>query len=229
MNETQVGRRSMIGGVGVALAGFAAGAATACAQAPEAGGPGFSPDRHEQDAWMDMLAGGHRIFIDSATPAGGAEALLFANNLYNAQSEAYAGGNGDLALVVCFRHLSTPFGYNDEVWAKYGEAFNGLMQFPDPATGQAPSVNLMNSPSLTSLPNMGNTIDALIGRGAQFAICNAATQFISGQIAAGTGASAEDVYQELVAGAIPNSRFVPAGVMAVTRSQEYGYSLLYSG
>ena len=42
------------------------------------------------------------------------------------------------------------------------------------------------------------------------------------------GEAADDIYQELVANAIPNGRFVAAGVVAATRSQEYGYSLLYA-
>lgn len=230
IGQQKVGRRTLVAGMGSAVAGFAVGASTACAQAPEtAPSGGFVPERHELDAWMDALPGGHRVFIDSATPNGGAEALLFANNLYNAQQDAYSGSPADFAMVVCLRHLSTPFGYVDGIWEKYGAAFNSLMQFPDPDTGQAPTRNLMNSADHPGLPNMGNTIDSLVARGTQFAICNAATLFISGQVAAATGASADDVYQELVAGAIPNSRFVPAGVMAATRSQEYGYSLLYAG
>ena len=65
-------------------------------------------------------------------------------------------------------------------------------------------------------------------QGVQFAICNRATRRWSMALAAATGASQEDVYAELIANGIPNSRFVPAGVVAVTRAQEYGYSLLYA-
>jgi intracellular sulfur oxidation DsrE/DsrF family protein len=178
---------------------------------------------------MDALPGQHRVFIDSATAHGGAEALLYTNNIYNAQENAYSGVAADFAMVVCFRHFSTPFGYSDAVWEKYGEGFHGLIQFPNPVTGKAPTVNLMNSTDVPGLPNFGVTIDTLVARGTQFAICNNATRFIAGQLAAGAGTSADDVYEELVAGAIPNSRFVSAGVMALTRAQEYGYSLLYAG
>ncbi len=76
---------------------------------------------------------------------------------------------------------------------------------------------------------MGNTIDSLLERGTQFAVCNAATQFFAGQVSQATGIGSDEAYDELVASAIPNSRFVSAGVVAVTRAQEYGYSLLYAG
>ncbi len=41
--------------------------------------------------------------------------------------------------------------------------------------------------------------------------------------------SKDSVYKELVASAIPNGHFVAAGVIAVTRAQEYDYSLLTAG
>ena len=79
------------------------------------------------------------------------------------------------------------------------------------------------------LDNGGDTIDKMRGRGVQFALCNAATRWYSGYIAGETGGKAEDVYEEFVEAAIPDSRFVAAGVFATTRAQEYGYSLLYAG
>ena len=227
MEQDSVKRRSLIVGMGAAAAGLAA---SACAQNTAAvESTDFVPTRHDLDRWMDELPGQHRIFVDSATARGGAEALLYTNNLYNAQENAYSGSPADLAMVVCFRHLSTPFGYDDEIWSKYGDVFQGLMDFSDPDTGAAPRMNLMNSPDHATLPNGGNTIDSLVRRGARFVVCDAATRFFSGRIAAARGESSETVYEELVASGIPNSRFVAAGVMAVTRAQEYGYSLLDAG
>ena len=88
----------------------------------------------------------------------------------------------------------------------------------------------MNSPDYgPSLPNVGTTSDSLVERGTQFAVCDAATRFFSRQVARTAGVNADQVYDELVASAIPNSRFVSAGVVAVPRAQEYSYSLLYAG
>jgi hypothetical protein len=225
-NRDFKGRRSIIAGMGVAAAGLTLGATSARAQRRSRS---FEPMRHSADAWFNELPGTHRVFVDTSTPSGGAEGLLYANNIYDAQTNAYSGAPSDFAMIVCFRHFSTPFGYNDAIWQKYGEGLYGLMQFADPDTGKAPMINLMNSSSHTTLPNFGVTIDAHVAKGTQFAICNAATHFIAMQLAASTGGSADDIYEELTAGAIPNSRFVPAGVMAVTRAQEYGYSLLTAG
>jgi hypothetical protein len=219
-------RRSLVTGMGIAAVGLAAGATRADAQTA---GSGFQPARHRLDGWLDALPGTHRIFIDSAGPQGAGEALLYANNLFHARETAYADEPADCAIVVCFRHFSTPFGYNDAIWAKYGEIFNSFLAFPDPATGKAPQINLMNSAAHTSLPNLGVTIDAMKAKGTQFVICSAATQFIAGVIAEQTGGDAGAIRDELVAGGMEGGRFVSAGVVALTRAQEYGYSLLYAG
>ena len=220
-------RRSVLTGVGAAAAGLALASQSACAQT--GGSAGFQPARDSADAWMGQLSGTHRVFIDSATARGGAEAVLYANNLFTAQEGPdYNGEPADLAMVVCFRHFSTPFGYNDAMWAKYGEIFNSIMNFPDPATGEAPTANMLNQ-DRTDVPNFGFTIDLVTGKGTNFAICRAATSFFSNVIAGATNGSQPEIFDELVANAIPSSRFVSAGVMALTRAQEYGYSLLYAG
>lgn len=223
-------RRALVAGVGVAVAGLVASASSARAQtAPRQSNGRFEPARHRLDSWLDELPGVHRIFIDSGSANGGAEAVGYANNLYIATASAYTGEQADLATVICFRHFSTPFGYNDAMWEKYGEAFHSLIQFPDPSTGAAPKVNMLNSAAHKTLGNRGVTIDALVAKGAHFAICNMATQLIASVAAQRTGGKTEDVHRELMANAIANSHFVPAGVMALTRAQEYGYSLLVAG
>jgi len=224
-------RRSITAGIGVAVAGLIVGGAAAHAQsaAAQQSGSNFRPARHRLDAWFDELPGTHRVFIDSGSAEGGGEALGYANNLYIARDSAYAGEPADFAIVVCFRHLSTPFGYNDAVWAKYGEIFDSLIKYPDPTTGAAPKINLMNSANHKTLSNRGVTIDALAAKGTQFAVCNMATQFIAGAVARQTNGKADEIHDELVRNAVPNSRMVSAGVVALTRAQEYGYSLLVSG
>jgi hypothetical protein len=150
---------------------------------------------------------------------GGGSALRFASNIISAHVEEYAGKASDYAMVVCFRHASTPYGFDDALWAKYGEFLNRNDAI------QAPSSNPMNSPNSYSGQN---TIPSLVAKGGRFAICSRATRSMSVRIASSTGATADEVYAELVAGAIPNSHFVAAGVLAVTRAQEYNYSLLYA-
>jgi hypothetical protein len=57
-------------------------------------------------------------------------------------------------------------------------------------------------------------------------VCDMATHFFAAQLAMMTKGNADAVYKELVANRIPNSYMVAAGVLAVNRAQEYGYTLL---
>ena len=163
---------------------------------------------------------------------GAGEAILYSSNLFNANKAAYAGAtDADLAIVVCMRHFATAFAYTDAMWAKYGKVMSAMLKFTDPKTKEAPSINLYrNSPEYAlTLPNLGNTIDAVTKRGVYFAVCDAATHFLATQMAGPTKMAADDIYKDLSTNLIPNSRLVSAGVMAVTRAQEHGYSLLYAG
>jgi len=226
MKERSRGRRSFITGLGSAVAVTGLGAAGAPAQAP---GSRFQAVRHSDDDWMDKLPGKHRMVIDGVTANGGGEALLFANNLFNANKSAYSLGEQDMAIIIVMRHFATPFAFTDTIWAKYGKPMSAIIKFTDPKTQEAPTTNLYNSPAYgLALPNLGTTIDSLIKRGVQFAICDVATHFAAAQIAGANG-NADAIYKEFTVNTIPNSRFVPAGVVAVNRAQERGYTLIYAG
>jgi len=154
--------------------------------------------------------------------------VLFANNLYDQTKSAYKGTEKDLAIVIVLRHFGTPFGYNDTIWNKYGKQMGTMIQFMDPKTKQPPATNLFNSNAYgLDLPTLGNTLDQVRGLGTRFAICDMATHFFAMQLA-GSGGNADAIYKELVANIIPNARMVSAGVVGVTRAQEYGYALIYS-
>jgi intracellular sulfur oxidation DsrE/DsrF family protein len=217
-------RRRFLSGVGVVAAGATLAATARAADNSE---PRFTPARHAQDAWLDVPSE-HRAFIDSSTTLGGITALNYANNILFAHAEDYAGAESDYGLVVCFRHQSTPFGYNDSIWAKYGNFFSTFLDFKDPHNDESFTSNPLNQ-ARSDFSNRGNTIDSLIARGVSFAICNKATRGMAGRLASVSGNSVEEIYQDLRANNIANSRYVAAGVIATTRSQEYGYSLLYAG
>lgn len=208
-------RRSLLTGLGVAaLAGAALAAPAAQAQQPASG---FQPARHARDAWMDELPGTHRVFIDTDNMAGGTNALRYALNIMNSHVNAYEGSEADTAIIICYRHASTALGYSDAMWAKYGKSLvsTARMTLKD---GEAP-------PSAN--PQMA-TIQQRADKGMHFAVCNSASTFIASVIARDTGQNQDTVLAELVANLVPNGHIVPAGVMAVTRAQEYGYSFLYS-
>ncbi len=228
MENENRSRRALIVGAGSVVAAAALGARSAQAQAAGV----FRPAAHSEDAWLNQRPGKHRIFIDSATPSGAGEAILYANNLFNANKATYAGSSdADLAIVVCMRHFATPFAFTDAMWAKYGKVMSGMLNFTDPKSKQAPTMNVYrNSPEYAlALPNFGNTIDAVTTRGVYFAVCDTATHFLATQMAGPMNMTADAIYKDLSTNLIPNSRLVSAGVMAVTRAQEHGYSLLYAG
>lgn len=224
-DDDKLPRRSLVTGMGVAVAGLMG---TACATAQDmTPAVGFQPKRHAQDAWFGELGGNHRVFIDTSSAQGGVDALRYGSNILNAHRDAYNGSDADYAMVVCFRHQSTGFGFGDAIWEKYGEIFVGMMAYTDPQTGQAPKVNNLLQPATG--PFAGSTIPGLVDRGVHFAICSMATRGMAGMVAGRTDQDTDDVFDEMVASAIPNAHFVAAGVMGMTRAQEYGYSLLYAG
>jgi len=226
MTKQMKARRMMMSGFGAAAVGAALGSTRLAAQAAP-GGERFQATRHQQDAWFDAVAGQHRIFIDASTPRGAGEALLYANNLYEANKAGYALADRDTVIVACMRHFATPFAYNDTIWTKYGKVIGTMIEFTDPKTKQSPAGNLLNSRAYgMTLPNLGNTIDAVVKRGTRFAVCDMATHFFAGQVAMATTGNADVIYKELVANLIPNSHMVAAGVVAVNRAQEYGFTLL---
>jgi hypothetical protein len=223
MTHDMQGRRSFVAGLGSAAA-LAVGSGAAWAQTPAAR---FQPARHPQDAWLDAIAGKHRSFIDAATPRGAGEAVLYANNLYESNKSGYSLPEKDVVVVACFRHFATPFAYTDAMWAKYGKQLSMMIEFTDPKTKQPPSTNLLNATGYgMQLTNLGTTIDSVVKRGTRFAVCDMATHFFAAQLASMTKGNGDAIYKELVANLIPNSHMVAAGVLAVNRAQEYGYTFL---
>jgi hypothetical protein len=224
MNTKRRARRTLLLGVGAAAAGVALGASPvgAATQAASAGGapgstPTFTPARHKEDEWLDALPGKHRVFIDTASVESASEGLLYAGNLFTANRSGYALADGDIATVVCFRHYSTIFAYNNAMWEKYGKTIADSSKYVDPKSAEPPKVNPLRE------------IETLARRGVHFAICGLATRRIAGQIASATGSKTDEIQAELIANVVSNGHVMAAGVVATTRAQEYGYSLLVAG
>jgi intracellular sulfur oxidation DsrE/DsrF family protein len=223
-------RRSFLSRVGQGMAAFGAvfGGAELSAQSP-AQGP-WRAERHPEDDWMDQVPGKHRFFYDSSTATGAGDAITFATNFFVANKGGYNLGDADLAVIICLRHWSTPFAWNDAMWAKYGAPLSERIQFVDPKSKQPPTVNVYQATGYgMQLPNRGTTLDALIKRGVQFAVCDMATRAYSGILANALKLKAGDVYDELRANSIGNTHYVAAGIVAVQRAQSRGYALAWMG
>jgi hypothetical protein len=222
------GRRRFLTGVGLAAATATVASSAQAASSSNGANHGFTPARHDEDAWLDANSASHRVFLDTSTSSGGVTALNYASNLMVGHTEGYDDAEeSDIAIIVCFRHGATPLGYNDAMWEKYGAQLSRMLNLMDRNTDGPFHINPMNQ-SEQDFGNRGNTIDSLIARGVSYAICRRATMAFSRSLAAATGGDAGAIFNELIVNNIPNSRFVAAGVVAATRSQEYGYSFLYS-
>jgi intracellular sulfur oxidation DsrE/DsrF family protein len=220
-------RRSFLSNLGVAAtaagaATLASGGASARAQTPSDGR--WQPARHDKDDWFDQLPGKHRLFFDTTKPDALEDAIQFAGNFYSVNRGDYALEGVDLAVIVCMRHRSAPFAFNDAIWAKYGVTLAKRAEFTDPKTKEAPKVNYF-TPVAPAAPARARGLAGLMKLGVQFAVCNLSTHGIAGMIASATGGKADDIYKELAANLIDQARIVPAGIVAVSRAQERGYSI----
>lgn len=226
-------RRSFLTRLGAGVAAFSTamglGAQDGLAQGGQPSDK-WQPARHPQDDWFDQVPGKHRFFFDATSPTGAGEAITFATNYYVANKAGYGLDAKELAVVICLRHWATPFAFSDAIWAKYGTHFAERIKFTDPRTKAAPSTNVyLDDGYGMQLPNRGTTLDDMIARGTHFAICGLATRAFAGIIATKTGAKPDDVFAELNTGLIANAHMMAAGIVAVNRAQERGYSLQYIG
>ena len=138
---------------------------------------------------------------------------------------AYGLKESDLAVVIVARHKATSFAYNDAIWAKYDKQISEQAEFTDPQTKEPPKINVYGAAGETA---QAGKMDALIKKGVQFAVCSMSTRGIAGRIAKANGLETDSVFKEIAANLIGNARMVPAGVLAVNRAQERGYSFIYA-
>lgn len=196
------------GAAAIAAVAFGGGRAVAQVKSTAA----FTPTKHALDDWME-LPSQHRLVFDTVNPTGFGEALLFAGNYQLANRNGYSVEAKDLGIIVIARHLSTAFGFNDAMWAKYGAPM--LASTGAEAGGNPPRTN-PQSRSLTRLT----------GQGVHLAICSMATQRVASTIAQAAGGEAAKIAEELIANTVTNGHMVPAGIVAVSRAQERGYTLV---
>jgi len=213
--SSPLARRSFLTTVGSGMTIIGAAATVGAQPVQETQSQGkWQATLHDVDGWME-LPGQHRFIFDTTTPDGMNSALLYAGNYYTANGSGYGLKDADLAVIIVARHSSTPFGYSDAIWAKYGVPISQRQNFVDPRTKEAPKVNVYT-----------RQIDGLVRRGTNFAVCQMATRAYAGVIANAVGATADDIFKELSENLIPNAHLVPAGIVAVNRAQERGYSFV---
>ena len=176
----------------------------------------FVPARHQLDEWFDQLPGKHRVVFDTVMADHFSLAVGFAGNEFRMNKDAYGLTDADIAIVMVVRHGTAPYAFNEAMWAKYGKIFSERMTVDK--SKPLPAEN-------TYLPRL----TAMVKQGMHLAVCNLTTRAYMQMIAERTGVEPDAVYKELTSNTIGNAHFVSAGVVAVTRAQEYGYSLVAIG
>jgi len=157
-------------------------------------------------------------------------ALVFANNVLEENRIAYGLEPSQQAIIMIVRHAATMFGYDDALWAKYGEAFTKRAALLDPKTQAAPVHNLYNASGYgQALGNGGVTFSSLSAQGVHFAVCGRSTRGMIQGLVGQTKQKAEDLLEEFKAHLLPNAHMVPAGIVALNRTQERGYAVAYTG
>jgi intracellular sulfur oxidation DsrE/DsrF family protein len=224
-------RRSFLTSLNAGAASLAALAfsGTARAQGKSTATARWEPARHEKDDWFDQLPGKHRLVFDTISFDHVSNATLFSSNFIRVNQADYGLQTSELAVVIVVRHRSTPFGYNDAMWAKYGAPIAARSKVEDPKTKQPPKINIFNARDYGDLlNNRGTTLDSLFKLGVQLAVCATSTRGYAASIAQDVGGDADAIFKELTANLISNTnaRMVPAGIVAVNRAQERGYSLV---
>jgi hypothetical protein len=209
-------RRSFLSRLGAIAFGLGASSTSIQAQTSS----GFQPTREKLDDWMDTLPTRHRMFFDATSPQGAQDAAMFANNFFTANKNGYGIEDKELALIIGLRHNAIAFAFKDAIWAKYGAIMAENAKFTDPKTNQAPTANLRTQ-----------SFEALAKRGVHFAFCDLSAHRIAGVIGRKVDKTMDDIYKEIAPHAVAGTagHFVPAGIVAVNRSQERGYSIAYVG
>ena len=202
-------------GISASALGASLGFGTSAPRAQSVSDSRFQPARHAQDDWFDQVPGKHRCFFDTATAEELADAISFCNNYMTANKSGYGLEPIDLAIVIGVRHESAPFAFTDALWSKHGVVLSRRAKFVDPKTSQAVMTNLKAA-----------ALNSLAKRGVVISICDLSSHAIAGLIADSINGKADEVYAQMAANRVDNSQFVPAGIVAVNRAQERGYSTM---
>jgi intracellular sulfur oxidation DsrE/DsrF family protein len=185
---------------------------------PAAPAAGADAVRHPQDAWFDELPSKHRALFDTWLADHFSQAVGFAGNWMRVNKDEYGLTDKDLGVVMVFRHGTGPFAFNEAIWTKYGKTFAANMSAADVKAHPNPSTNIHAA-----------RVSALVKQGLHLAVCNLTTRSYARMLADETGSDVETIYKELTSNTLGNAHFVPAGIVAVTRAQEHGFSLVSVG
>lgn len=174
------------------------------------------------DQWLKGLTAENRQFFDSPAPAGGIP-LVHILNYYDTYNKAYGVKDQDIDAVGTFYGLTTFYGLNDAMWAKY--RLGEYLETVDPATKQPATANPWRAaPNILGMSLPQASIETLQKRGATFIVCNNALTIFSGMLAQQRGLDPKVVYEDMKANILPGVELVPGMVVAIEQAHDAGLS-----
>jgi hypothetical protein len=208
-------RRTFLTTIGGAAA-LASTSAAAAAQAPSTPAGGIDI------TWFDAFKGRHKQVFDLGsfdlsldTPLRQLVTFLAAH-----QQVSRLEPPTDINALVGISHRSFPMNATDGIWKKYG--LGEHYRIKDPATGQPSERNIFVDGPVAGPA----TVAALQARGVVFWQCRFSIAAIARELAPKTGAKAEEIEADLIAGLRPGVRMVPAHTWAIGFVQERGFTYM---
>lgn len=217
MESEHLPRRGFVGRFLAAGATF--GFAATPALAAETNSP---PD----EAWLRRLTGRHRQVVDTPSLQQG-KALQQTKNFLDAYREAYGLRDADLSAVIVVHGTALPLVFADATWERFDLGRRYAIQ--DPGTRAPATRNVFSEGRPGDLISADASVRTLKQRGVVFVLCNNTLKRATGEIARSLNSTPEAVRQELLRGLIPGVTVVPAAVIALNRTQERGFTYVYSG
>jgi intracellular sulfur oxidation DsrE/DsrF family protein len=173
-------------------------------------------------AWLNRIAGRHKMVFDAPEPNGGMP-VVWPRVWLDTTNATYGTTDAQNSAVVILRHGAIGYALSDAAWAKY--KLGELFKVND---GSAPATkNGWIKPLPLPLPGTG--IEALLAKGVLFGACNVALTVYSGAAAQSMGMDAAAVKEDWIKSLIPGIQVVPSGVLAVSGTQEKGCVYCFAG
>lgn len=186
---------------------------------------GTHPPHRSSDDWLARYTGPHRQIFDVSKHLNGS-ALGVVNNYLTALYDVHGARPGEVHAAIGLHGGAIPMAFGDALWAKYrvGETLG----VDDPRTRARALRNPWHREQDPESPAAKFRIAALQERGLVVLVCGNVVRAWARRLAASGDATPEAVYDELVAGLIPDAIVVPAMVVAFQQAQAAGWAYVYA-
>jgi intracellular sulfur oxidation DsrE/DsrF family protein len=176
--------------------------------------------------WLEKVKGSKKIVYDGSSFNKGFS--IHWNWAFYQSYNDMKVPDSEITAVSVFRAMGIAPAFKSALWEKY--AFGEFFKINDPQTGEPSVRNFTDHPQKGDLPGGGVTgTTEMLGRGALFCVCGAATKIISGIFAKRMDMNPEEVYEDFKNHLIDGVQMVPTGVWALGEVQAKGCGYIFAG